>query len=387
MAKYTFQGCKMATYTYSIADDFPDGLVNTEKLAAEIRNSAIVTSLDRVDTSGDALYIVFRAELSSGDKTILDGDTLGPAGGLIAANDATETVIVQPVQLTSGIGVPIPQDSDGNLITVVQPPLGTKINFMSVNWCDKTSWYEGSTKVTNETLSDSGNGLLFNSAHDFWVDMKHGKITFEDNLVAVNSGNWIVSVTSDDVAKTESPAGTTSGDYQVDYEAGSITFNSSQTGKTVKATYWYAVSGQFTIAPAPGKKITLMRVEIQFTTDIELRDTMSFQAYGYAGVFAPQYVPVPFGFTDLIPLGSPFKYKSRDDFVNESNGAYPAVPAFGGDNWRGSTKDVITLPWTYLTRTEISSAAGMKIVITMENNTPHGGELATATFYTYETDA
>lgn len=79
------------TYNYIISTDFPEGAVNTSKLQIEIQASAIVTALNRVDTSGDNIDIVFNAALSSGDKTILDGDTTDPCGGLIAAHDNTPT--------------------------------------------------------------------------------------------------------------------------------------------------------------------------------------------------------------------------------------------------------------------------------------------------------
>jgi len=77
------------TYTYSIAQDMPGGAVNSTKLVAEISASAIVTKLVRVNTDGDALKIVFAAALSSGNRTLLDGDRTGPAGGLLAAHDNT----------------------------------------------------------------------------------------------------------------------------------------------------------------------------------------------------------------------------------------------------------------------------------------------------------
>lgn len=79
-------------YTYSIASDFPGGAVDLGNLSDEIASSAILTALERVDrnpTGGDTdrLDIVFKAALSAGDKTILDGDVVGPAGGLIAQHD------------------------------------------------------------------------------------------------------------------------------------------------------------------------------------------------------------------------------------------------------------------------------------------------------------
>jgi hypothetical protein len=271
-------------------------------------------------------------------------------------------------------------DADGNVNNVSQPRPGSKFNVITHNWCDKTTWYSESTKITAETLSDSGNGLTFNSAHAFWVDMKHGKVTDEDSICAINA-KWLSTITINNVAKTESPPGTTSGDYQIDYRAGTVTFNASQSGNTVVATYWYAGSGSFTFKPLAGKKIKLLSVEVQFSTDLDLKDTLIFTPYGYAGVFAPQYVPTPYAATDLIPLAPSNKYKRIWDFINEANGTYPLVPVTGGNSWRGMTQPVITFPWNYIARTDIFSSYGMEIRISMENNIEQGGELATATFY------
>jgi hypothetical protein len=375
-------------YIYSIVDDLPGGQCNTTKLHAEIVASSISTALSHIGTEGDDLVIYFKAALSTADKTILDGDTTGPAGGLIAAHDNTpskSTAVPMTMVDAQGNEKPWPIDKDGNLKIVTELLAGSKFNVFSVNWCDKCSWHETSVKITDEVLSDSGDGLTFTSAHPYWVDMKHGRITDEDTVLAANPNKWIVTVSSDGVAKTESPMLTTSADYQVNYPAGTVTFNSSQAGKTILATYWYAVSGQYTVKPMPGKKAKILYVEVQFSKNIVLNDTMVFQPFGYAGVFAPQYVPVPYAFTDLVPLQGPNKYKRASDFVNESNGCYPLINGFGGLD-RGLQNDVITLPWKYLTRTDLFSSYGMQIRISMENNVPHTGELGTATFYCISED-
>jgi len=90
----------MTSYIYSVTDDFPLGLVNTDNLSKEISQSAIITALDYITTSGDTINIIFKATLSTGDKTILDGDTVAPAGGLIADHnivvaEVTSTVAIQ----------------------------------------------------------------------------------------------------------------------------------------------------------------------------------------------------------------------------------------------------------------------------------------------------
>jgi hypothetical protein len=80
----------ITTYTYSVSSDMPNGVVSTGNLNNEIHLSSIVTALERIDTVGDNLYIVFKDALSSADKTTLDGDTTGPAGGLLASHDHVE---------------------------------------------------------------------------------------------------------------------------------------------------------------------------------------------------------------------------------------------------------------------------------------------------------
>lgn len=107
------------TYTYSLSLDAPGGTINPDKLAAAIRTSSIITALAEVatDAEADTFSITFRDQLSSGDRTTLDGGTgsggtggspssTHPAGGLIASTDNTpnppETQPVHVVGDTTG---------------------------------------------------------------------------------------------------------------------------------------------------------------------------------------------------------------------------------------------------------------------------------------------
>lgn len=73
-------------------------VVNVSRLKKNIMESAIVHALDVVTLNGDALSITFKADLSAGDKTILDG--------VVAATDDA------PLE-----NAPEQRDSDGALIT------------------------------------------------------------------------------------------------------------------------------------------------------------------------------------------------------------------------------------------------------------------------------
>lgn len=74
-------------YPYSKSADFPGGAIDSSNLVDEIAASSIATGLNRIDVTGNDISIVFASALSAGDKTTLDNDTTGPAGGLIAAHD------------------------------------------------------------------------------------------------------------------------------------------------------------------------------------------------------------------------------------------------------------------------------------------------------------
>jgi hypothetical protein len=101
----------MTSYVFSIHDDFPNHALASDRLTIEIGESAIVTALDGISTSGDVCDIVFKAALSEGDEALLEG--------LVAAHS----------------GLPLPQvtevrTTDGKLY--VSPdmwPLGTLTNF------------------------------------------------------------------------------------------------------------------------------------------------------------------------------------------------------------------------------------------------------------------
>jgi len=92
-------------YTYSISQDFT-GLVSPYtrpdigRLTQEIQESAIITALDHIDCGGDACDIYFKAALSSGDETVLDGIVAAHTGAPLAPN-----LPVQPVKIedTSGL--------------------------------------------------------------------------------------------------------------------------------------------------------------------------------------------------------------------------------------------------------------------------------------------
>ena len=63
----------LSQYTYTIATDFPNNLVNSDRLTLEIIATAIVPVLDHIDTENGFCDIFFQSALSVGEQTTLDG--------------------------------------------------------------------------------------------------------------------------------------------------------------------------------------------------------------------------------------------------------------------------------------------------------------------------
>lgn len=363
------------TYTYSIANDLPDGRVNTASLAVEIRTSSISTILARIDTGGDDLQIIFAEALPAPEKTILDGDVTGPAGGLLAAHNYYRALNdILAVQFADAEGTPKPVgfDIDGNVQMACQPRSGVRFNKFSFNYCDKCSWYQGSTEIALETLENpSEDDLTFTSVSTYWIDLTHGRVTFERDVRSDNPGKWFVKVWVDDVLKTQGTH------YTVDYPTGVVTFLAPVTG-VVTAQYWKANTSVFTVVPPTGKRATVIYAEVQFSKSIVLNTSMVFQTMGYAGIFAPA-LPIP---PDTrIPIDYRF-YERSDDYINESNGSQAIIPIWGGIE-RGHAEERIILQWKYQEVANIALHAneGMLINVYSEGNIAHGGESATITFY------
>jgi len=281
--------------------------------------------------------------------------------------------------------MPFVKDQFDNLVVDVTPPCGTRVDVLSPNWCDCTTWYNESVEVVDEVYTDSGDQLTYNPATSrHIVDVTHGKITGERTL----RDAYQVVVKVDDVEQTENSPDATDNDYGVNYVTGDVTFNSALGGgDVVKVTYHYINGSMYSIVPEAGKLLRLTQTEVQFSEDIILTDTVLFQAYGLVDVFAPQLMPgIPSG--TKIPLGDPTVYQTMMDFINEASLSYPIIPALGGGGWRGVSENIHIFRWPYAERgtLDLMSAAGMEIRVSLENDTEFTGSKAVATFYAISQD-
>lgn len=311
-------------------------------------------------TSED-LYV--RAEVSGSEATDFEDNYKTSATSV----GSVEESLIRAMSL---LKVPFTEvrDLDGTPKLIEELRSDSRYTVVTHNFADKCTWYQESTRVTDEVLTTTDpSRKVWSAVHDFWIDLAHGRVSDENDF----SASYLPVIKVDGSTKTEAtPFGDgTDGDFVIDYETGVVTFhNDVGAGAVVTASYSYAESSVFTIVPTSGKLIRLYEAECQMSSDVVMNDDL------WYGI----YVTITPGPGEI--LAKQKRYKTIQDIINEANGAYPIVPAMGGVK-RGTSHDTITFPWHYVSRTDLLSSKSMKIKIKLPSNNACGGHSAVVAFY------
>lgn len=256
-------------------------------------------------SEGDRIYYV---HLSGGDVTDFATNYMGSS---IAVSGLDGVATLTPPSI----------NALGAQLVDVTASLHQKnsLTIVSHDYSEPCTWWQNSTKVTQEVLTDIGSGI-FTSAHSLWVNVEHPKIFNDETLnpgwaeggyqnqdyyylswwqpnasilrrdyyypiVEVQpggSGSWI----------TVTPSDATYG-HTFEYSAGKVHFNdiSGWTGGTlVRATYfWVAETAQgslFQIGPQAGEKWYLVYTKVQISVGSSWQDSVIFEGtrYGVPGL-------------------------------------------------------------------------------------------------------
>lgn len=384
--------------------DFKSQVKNiTSSQLTELKNGTIVevsfntglypsgTSLSDTKTDLQSLY--------DGAQTKLD-NSVPPSNGFIGAvfdgNDwsISESPIYNQSQL---VEIKQPKDSNGIPLMIPEPRTGSEVICTTHNFCDKVTWFGTSERINDEVLTSS-DGYIWNSSGTYWVDMISGRVQDDDGwaeqqkqLNPQDPHGYQVVVKVDNVEKTmREPFLTAGGDYEVYWDDGYIVSFEDWGGKTVTASYSKAVDSTFILQPLPGTILNIEAAEADFTEDVEMYDSIEYNIYGYAAVFAPQ-LGLPPG--TKIPLKRTV-YKRLSQIFNEAIGAYPKIEFLGSDPdhiamsnkdrrkiSRGMASMVQSIPFRYATVRSLQSSYGIELRVKLSHDTVFEGDLASCTFY------
>ena len=256
-----------------------------------------------------------------------------------------------------GVGVVPERDVNGYEITnsIVVKSNDPSFPKSTHDFCNKTTWWTMSTRVTDEVLTTSDD-LTFSAVNTHFIDTVNGITPRQDLLVATHG----VVVKVDDVEVTTG--------FTINHVAGTITFDSSQAGSTIKLTYSYATTSEWKIKADPGKVLNINKSEIQFSMDVQIDTPLKFEVW----IDHPIYGVIP---------AKTVQYNSMRDFVNEANLGQGKIPQVGD-----LPSDIVVFPFNYISNQPIQSSLDAELVISCVGHTELTGSYGTATFYLMSKD-
>jgi hypothetical protein len=339
------------------------------RLTQEIQTSSITIVLDYINSEGTILDIYFKAALSEAEETVLDA--------IIAAHVPTPL----PEQATLVTLDNVKTSSMGNIIFepgIFTGPSGSKgISLVTPDLSDRTTWYQKSVQVSDETLTDSGDGLTFTSAHPHWINIYSLKVTYTHKQIPKRDGtfgkhaDWAITIKVDGSTVTTG--------FTINYPAGTVTFNSSKSG-TITATYWHndgvTHPSEWLLVPGTGKKLVVEHAELQFSSGMTINDTIRFEIW--AGANLATYGSFPDYLFEAGYGQMRADYRNANDLINTANLGQGEIPKFGA-----LTKNVTVIPFNYLQAFCLNSTQGAIFRVLLINDTPYTDcDICTGTFYT-----
>jgi len=256
-------------------------------------------------------------------------------------------------------------------------PQSQSYTIVSHDFTDRTSWYQNSIQDQNLQLVTSDN-LTYQAPvdHRHWVDINSKKLTLDYKGVLERDGSSTIS-TIREVTVTVDDNPVDPADYTINFPAGSVTFNSPQSG-TVRATFWHNDGvlnpSDFILNPPPGWCFRIEHVEIQFSKTMSFTNSVGFEIW--AGGALSDYMDFNVMLFDAGYGQSRTLYRGMRDLINWCNNQYPLIPACGD-----LTDDILVFPFKFLIAPTIKSSQGTLIRLYSSNHQELVGEIATATFY------
>jgi hypothetical protein len=312
-----------------------------------------------------------------------------------------------------------PVNKDGapvyELGEAVGTPKQTNLTILSHDFSDPTTWYQGSSQVVEEELTDEG-ASIWASANPIWINTDHPNL-FADELwngsdynawwdrvggywvhghfrpvieVQVGGvGNWIVADPND---QNQTPTANYS--HRIDYSAGKVKFLDSVDwvpGTKARATYYYTTEttagSSFETGPPAGKIWRVVYTEVQLSRGAQWNDTV--MLYGTQGGFA----------------GQRFRYKSTRNmqctasspaWATDGSATTPAAYPSSADNgwpwpenlyggYRNAALVLDITPWKYLLSKNLDGDLGQTLKTEFLNGSKFTEtDLAVFTFYVKE---
>lgn len=352
--------------------------VNTNWYVGKLKNSKTIITGD-----SETIY-----ECVVSDTKMTEFESLNP--GRVKEHEGMGDVIAHILNLTSRI----PKAE-------TLPPSGYKAQFISHDYAQQISWMENSTRKTSVNLvQDAQDPLKWAlPTPEPIICVSHGFVPFESEHqsykpIVTSSELPLQEHSTDSIWLSDvGPNGCFNNfangdaDYGICYTDGYVQFKNMPTDP--KITYYTPGDSTYTIRPKLGEKLSLTKVEIQFSTDAYLRQPLLMTIYGEVGKdprLAPYHNvnggPYPAGV--VLPM-SVKAYETRKDFIAGADASHPVLIKSSNANlsWRELSTEMEIYRWEYAKQATIAlqNSWGNYITLFMPGDNPVGGWSAIGTVY------
>lgn len=231
---------------------------------------------------------------------------------------------------------------------------GTFATIVSHDFTKKSTWYQNSTSVTGETLTNT-TGNTYKTANTNLINLTNGLQFGEDSL----QSTYPINIYDNSILQSSG--------YTIDHDLGEVTFTSAPTGP-VTADYSYAGNSTFRIVPSPGKILSMKHAELDFSVNVNI-SKVHFDIYAYNPNDLPNKV-----------LVERVTYNNMRDILKVAN---EVTTIQGIDDL---TQDVIRAVFLYGRVIQLKDSQGIEMRISIDSDEPFSGEMGTISLYTVEED-
>lgn len=259
-------------------------------------------------------------------------------------------------------------------VAIEKPDYSSK-TIVTHDWCDPCTWYQESERVSSVVLTQEGETKIYTSTDMKWIDVLHGRISDEDELVDDDGKSLYAPIVKDNSVELTEDL-----DYTIDYENGKITLADSYTKQgDIVADYSKSTTSCFTAEPKAEKILNIEHTELNFSRDAYINTPINFEIWVYNPYFNPGEPEGPSN-----PLRIPYKsktYKNEKDIINNANLGQGYIPRYGN-----LIDDVIIFPFNYVSTKPLKASQGAQLKIVLHkdkdgNNIPLTGSYGTLTIY------
>lgn len=361
------------------------------------------------DSNNNPLTYEYRAVGSEGDRLYI--------AYVVSTDDISDfetsykSISTQVGSVEDAIAnIPPPINSEFVPRVELVPRIGKNASFgytrVGYNLCDPTTWFMSYNDHTSSpvTLTNSGDNLTYTSGMSNWINIYDWNLVLQQyaqpslsyQLASVWQSNGTFAMASAYNVTVIKNGVTQSSGYSINYQIGSVTFNSPNSpSDVIQAGFRQMADSKYIVRPPAGYKTVISHIEVNITDDVTVTTGVNFDIWGLDSQYRTTFPPAIHEYHQA--------YNSKRQIYAVANvgvahyGATkvsnPTVPAAANNGWsttqtRDLTNSMTIIPYDFGdpakfgTAFELKSSRYEQLIVSLTSDAPFNGEYCSLTLFT-----